>query len=334
MRNFRNYYDILDVPRGATNDDIKRSYRRLARQYHPDLNPGDKSAEDRFKDIGEAYDVLSDATKRAQYDRFGQYWNQQGFQESTATAARGRAWSGNRAGASGSSASEVDFSKYADFQEFVDQLMGRRQKTSNTPPRSSERRTSPRTEADPFRSSTAKTAYATGDRRDAEARLVVPLEKAYSGGRERIRLEDGRSLEVNMPSGMVTGQRIRLKGQGKSGGDLYLRIEVLPHEFFKLEGTDIVCELPITPCEAVLGGQIEAPTLDGWVKMTLPAGVRPGQRLRLGSKGYPSVDGVRGDQLVQLRIDVPRKVSPQEQELYEKLRQIESYKPRTDLPLP
>jgi curved DNA-binding protein len=161
----------------------------------------------------------------------------------------------------------------------------------------------------------------------------VPLEKAYSGGRERIRLEDGRSLEVNMPAGMVTGQRIRLKGQGKSGGDLYLRIEVLPHEFFKLEGTDIVCELPITPCEAVLGGQIEAPTLDGWVKMTIPAGVRPGQRLRLGSKGYPGVDGNRGDQLVQIRIDVPRKVSPQEHELYEKLRQIESYKPRTELPI-
>jgi curved DNA-binding protein len=319
MRNFRNYYDILDLPRGATSEDIKRSYRRLARQYHPDLNPGDKAAEDRFKDIGEAYDVLSDTAKRAQYDQFGQYWNQQGFQEKTAPASRPRGWTG-RSGPGTSD--EVDFSKYADFQEFVDQLMGKRQKTGNSPPRS------PKVE-----SYSPPTAKATSDRRDAEARLVVPLEKAYAGGRERIRLEDGRSLEVNMPSGMVSGQRIRLKGQGKSGGDLYLRIEVLPHEFFKLEGSDIVCELPITPCEAILGGQIEAPTLDGWVKMTLPAGVRAGQRLRLGSKGYPGIDGSRGDQLVQIRIDMPRSVTAQEKELYEKLRQIESYKPRSTLPI-
>jgi curved DNA-binding protein len=327
MRNFRNYYDILDVPRGATSDDIKRSYRRLARQYHPDLNPGDKASEDRFKDIGEAYDVLSDVTKRAQYDQFGQYWNQQGFQEKTAattsTSARPRGWGGR----SGTSApDEVDFSKYADFQEFVDQLMGKRQKNGNSSPRS------PKAEATSSQG-TAKTTYAAGDRRDAEARLVVPLEKAYAGGRERIRLEDGRSLEVNMPSGMVSGQRIRLKGQGKSGGDLYLRIEVLPHEFFKLEGNDIVCELPITPCEAILGGQIEAPTLDGWVKMTLPVGVRSGQRLRLGSKGYPGADGSRGDQLVQIRVEMPRTVTAQEKELYEKLRQIESYKPRSGLPI-
>ncbi len=323
MRNFRNYYDILDVPKGATSDDIKRSYRRLARQYHPDLNPGDKTAEDRFKDIGEAYDVLSDVTKRAQYDQFGQYWNQQGFQEKAAAtaSARPRAW-GARSSATPSD--EVDFSKFADFQEFVDQLMGKRQKNGNSPPRSAKATAS---------SPPGSTTYTVGDRRDAEARLVVPLEKAYAGGRERIRLEDGRSLEVNMPSGMVSGQRIRLKGQGKSGGDLYLRIEVLAHEFFKLEGNDVVCELPITPSEAILGGQIEAPTLDGWVKMTLPAGVRSGQRLRLGGKGYPGADGSRGDQLVQIRIEMPRTVSAQEKELYEKLRQIDSFKPRSALPI-
>ena len=177
-------------------------------------------------------------------------------------------------------------------------------------------------------------AAAAAGRRDAEARLVVPLEKAYAGGRERIRLEDGRSLEVNMPGGMVSGQRIRLKGQGTAGGDLYLKIEVLLHDFFKLEGTDIVCELPITPAEAVLGGQIEAPTLDGWVKMTLPAGVRSGQRLRLGSKGYPAAEGgKRGDQLVQIRVEIPQSVTVQERSLYEKLRAIEGFKPRAGLPI-
>jgi curved DNA-binding protein len=327
MRNFRNYYDILDVPSSATSDDIKRAYRRLARQYHPDLNPGNKAAEDRFKDIGEAYDVLSDTTKRAQYDRFGQYWNQQGFKEE-APPKRPQSW-GERVGM-GAPPEEVDFSKYADFQEFVDQLMGRRQKATGGTGRTTARA------AEPSRSGTTAKAKATAGssgRRDAEARLVISLEKAYAGGRERIRLEDGRSLEVNMPTAMVSGQRIRLKGQGTAGGDLYLKIEVLPHEFFKVEGIDIVCDLPITPCEAILGGQIEAPTLDGWVKMTLPAGVRSGQRLRLGGKGYPGTDGIRGDQLVQIRIEMPRNITAQEKDLYEKLRQIESFKPRTGLPV-
>jgi curved DNA-binding protein len=328
MRNFRNYYEILDVSSDATSDEIKRSYRRLARQYHPDLNPGNKEAEERFKGIGEAYDVLSDLAKRAQYDRFGQYWNQQGFKEEVASN-RPQSWT-DRGGTKPSD--DVDFSKYADFQDFVDQLMGRRQKASGAA--RTEYRSPPRTEAEPSRpGTTPKTTSASRGRRDAEARLVISLEKAYVGGRERIRLEDGRSLEVNMPKAMVSGQRIRLKGQGTAGGDLYLKIEVLPHEFFKVEGVDISCELPITPSEAVLGGSIEAPTLDGWVKMTLPAGVRPGQRLRLGGKGYPALDGSRGDQLVQIRIDIPRNVSAQEKDLYEKLRQIESYKPRTGLPV-
>jgi curved DNA-binding protein len=323
MRNFRNYYDILSVPRDATNDDIKRAYRRLARQYHPDLNPGNKSAEERFKDINEAYDVLADTTKRAQYDRFGQYWNQNGFQ-GTSPSSRPPGWSDR----STATPQEIDFSKFSDFQDFVEQLMGKRGGRSSTAT------SEPRSQAN--RSSEPQSSYTSPPkgRRDAEARLSIPLEKAYAGGRERIRLEDGRSIEVQMPPGMFTGQRIRLKGQGTAGGDLYLRIDVNPHEFFKLEGTDIVCELPITPAEAVLGGAIEAPTLDGWVKMTLPKGVRSGQRLRLGGKGYPAAEGgARGDQLVQLRIEIPRELSASERELYEKLRQVETFKPRSQLPV-
>lgn len=182
---------------------------------------------------------------------------------------------------------------------------------------------------------TTKTTYTVprATRRDAEARLAVPLEKAYTGGQERIRLEDGRSLEVNMPPGMVTGQRIRLKGQGVAGGDLYLKIDVTPHPFFRLEGSDVHCLLPITPSEAVLGGPLEVPTLDGLVKMTIPAGVRTGQRLRLAAKGYPTSSGRRGDQIVEIQIMVPRDPSLQERELYEKLRQLETFNPRADLPV-
>jgi curved DNA-binding protein len=159
----------------------------------------------------------------------------------------------------------------------------------------------------------------------------LPLEKAYVGGRERIRLEDGRSLEIDMPGGMVTGQRVRLKGQGIEGGNLYLRITVAPHPFFKLEGSDVFCQVPVTPSEAVLGGPVEVPTLDGRVKMNVPSGVRSGQRLRLASKGYPDTNGNRGDQLVEIQIVAPRDPSPQVRELYEKLRQLENFNPRQDL---
>jgi curved DNA-binding protein len=321
MQNFRNYYAILGVTKEATVDEIKKAFRKLARQYHPDLNPDNKEAEEKFKDLNEAYEVLSDSAKRAQYDQFGKFWRQQGFQEAAARAA-GRVWEGRER----ASTDTVDFSEFPDFNSFVDQLLNRRTASSTATTASSR---------DYYRPGTTKTAYTVSraNRRDAEARLTVPLEKAYQGGRERIRLEDGRSLEVTMPAGMVSGQRIRLKGQGVSGGDLYLKIDVAPHAFFKLEGTDISCQLPITPSEAVLGGQVEVPTLDGLVKMMIPPGVRSGQRLRLAAKGYPTASNRRGDQIVEIQIVVPRDPSRQERELYEKLHQLETFNPRAELPV-
>jgi curved DNA-binding protein len=315
MQNFRNYYDILGVSRDATAEEIKKAFRQLARQFHPDLNPGNKEAEDRFKDINEAYEVLSDLGNRGKYDQFGQFWKQSGFQNAARTASRmwNRGTGGDRTG--------DDFSEFKDFNSFVDQLLNRRDDPPSTPPVGDYR---------PGSTKTTRTVTRTKPR-DAEARLTVPLDKAYSGGRERIRLEDGRSLEVNMPAGMVTGQRVRLKGQGVSGGDLYLKIEVSPHSFFTLDGADIFCELPITPCEAILGGAIEVPTLDGLVKINIPAGVRSGQRLRLANKGYP-IEDKRGDQIVEIQVVIPKEITEPERELYEKLRQVESFNPRADLP--
>lgn len=314
MRNFRNYYDILDVPRNASNEKIKQVYRRLARQYHPDLNPGDKEAEEVFKDINEAYDVLSDTAKRSQYDRFGQYWNQSGFQGKSAERGRDR---------SPQTVEDYDYGAFSDFQDFLDQLLTGRKGSGS------------RSRNDPYRPGTTKTIYtpnSTG-RVNAEARLVIPMERAFRGGWERVRLEDGRSIEVNMPSGLISGQRIRVPGQGKKGGDLHLIIEVKPHEFFRKEGLDIICELPITPVEAIIGGAVDTPTLDGWVTMNLPVGVRTGQRLRLGGKGYPGKDGQRGDQLVEIRVEIPDVISNEELELYEKLKRIETFKPRASLPV-
>ncbi len=307
LQNFKDYYDILGVPKDVANEEIKRVFRRLARQYHPDLNPGNKEAEEKFKDIGEAYEILGDPSKRSQYDRFSLSWQKR------SKAGKGGFKRGNRSG-------ETELDEFADFESFIDQVLGRNNKADNND--------------DPFRPGTTK--YATTvtprpSRRNIEARLVVPLEKAYEGGAERIRLEDGRSLEVNMPPGMFTGQTIRLKEQGVGGGDLFLKITVSPHDYFQIEGNDIAVKLPVTPSEAVLGNPVEVPTLDGLVQMNLPAGVKSGQRLRLANKGYIDDQGKRGDQLVEIQIVTPKTISPQEKELYEKLRKIETFNPRAEL---
>ncbi|MBW4588104.1 J domain-containing protein [Aetokthonos hydrillicola Thurmond2011] len=326
LQNFRDYYEILEVPKDASNEEIKKNYRRLARQYHPDLNPGNKAAEEKFKDIGEAYEVLSDSTKRTQYDQFSRFWKQKGFPVGKSRP-RDNTWWNNRA-KSRDVKEEVNPGDYPDFESFINQVVGVGGR------RESKNGSSDGVNSDPFRSPRTKVEYTVNPRntrRDIEARLTLPLEKAYKGGVERIRLEDGRSLEVNMPIGMVTGQTIRLQKQGINGGDLYLKITVLTHSLFKLEGTNILCQVPVTPAEAVLGGQIEAPTLDGPVKMTIPPGVKSGQRFRLSNKGYPADNGKRGDQLVEIQIVPPKEISPQERELYEKLREIETFKPRADL---
>ncbi len=384
MQNFRNYYLILGVPKDATADEIKKAYRRLARQLHPDVNPGDKSAEDRFKDINEAYDILSDLDKRAQYDQFSKFWKQKGFQGKQGVRLPNFKTWGNSKATRKKPAEEVDFSDYSDFNKFLDQVLGRRREvrmaTANDAPRVAS--------YEPWSTASKKTSYVANSRedrrdvddremrreivdremrrdivdreirreivdreirrdivdrelrreivdretrRDIEARLTLPLERAYSGGTERIRLEDGRAIEVNLPPAMVSGQRIRLRNQGIGGGDLYLKITVSPHPFFRLEMSDVCCELPLTPSEAVLGGDVEVPTLDGLVKMKLPPGVTSGKRLRLANKGYPTGNGDRGDQLVEIQVLIPKEISEEERELYEKLRQIETFKPRQDL---
>jgi curved DNA-binding protein len=325
MENFRNYYEMLGVERNSPPEEIKKAFRRLARQYHPDLNPGDKSAEEKFKEFNEAYRVLSDPAARSQYDQFTRFWR------GKKNRANPDFWSRANEGKSESrSKPEEDFSQFGDFNSFIDQLLGRRPKPNNYSRNEEEvgsgrrGRTSTVEADEDFRNS------APPRPKNVEAELRLPLEKAYQGGRERIKLEDGRSLEVDMPAGMVPGHKIRLRGQGIANGDLFLKIEVSPHHRFRLIGTDVHCALPVTPAEAILGGFVEVPTLDGLVKISLPAGVTVGQKLRLAGKGFPDEGGKRGDQLLEIQIAIPKTVAPAERELYEKIREIETFNPRLD----
>ena len=332
MQDIPNYYELLGVKRDASADEIKQSFRRLARQYHPDLNPGDKAAEDKFKDISEAYEILSDRSKRSQYDKFTGFWRKNRTKAPPSQPREPRDRSND----------EEEFGD--DFNTFIDRLLGRKKESANANnrdrtsrseaaadrnPRENERR-NPRERA-PERNNFTQPQPRLNPK-NLEAELTLPLDKAYLGGRERITIqEDGRSLEVDMPPGMIPGQKIRLRGQGIGGGDLYLKINVSPHQFFRLEGVNIYCQLPVTPAEAVLGGFVEVPTLDGLVKISLPQSITSGQKLRLAGKGFPGEDGKRGDQLLEIQIVIPKNLLPAERELYEKLREIESFNPRLDL---
>jgi len=303
MQNLRNYYEILGVTNKSSGDDLKRAYRSLARQYHPDRNPGNKVAEEKFKDINEAYEVLSDSSKRLQYDQSTKGGSKKGKSNN-----QGR-YTGNP------------------FDDFV------RNDSTKDSNRTAERSRSNRVRTDDYRPGTFRRERVVSRPlgRDIEAKLTLPLSKAYHGGRERIRLEDGRSLEVDMPQAMFNGQKIRLKGQGLEGGDLYLKITVAIHPFFEIQGSNVFCKVPISPIEAILGGALEIPTIDGLVKMALPSGVRSGQRLRLANKGYPSKTGDRGDQLVEIQIVTPKEISDQERELYEQLNNINTFEPRKNI---
>jgi curved DNA-binding protein len=332
MQDIRNYYELLGVKRDASADEIKQSFRQLARKYHPDLNPGDRTAEDKFKDISEAYEILSDRSKRSQYDKFAGFWRKNRTKTAPNNPPKDRS-------------DEDDFSD--DFNTFIDRLLGRKKEVSTSSYSDNESRTdtqAARTARNNERRSRGAGASDRPDRntfteapppvrpKNLEAELTLPLDKAYLGGRERITIqEDGRSLEVDMPPGMIPGQKIRLRGQGIAGGDLYLKINVSPHRFFRLEGIDVYCQLPVTPAEAVLGGFVEVPTLDGLVKISLPQSIASGQKLRLAGKGFPSEDGKRGDQLLEIQIVVPKNPIPAERELYQKLRDLESFNPRLDL---
>lgn len=314
---FRDYYEILGISKTAKEDEIKKVFRKLALKYHPDRNPGDKAAEEKFKQISEAYEVLSDPEKRQKYDQFGRYWQQAG----QAGASYGGAGPSVDFGG-------FDFSQYGNFDEFINELLGRFQ----TPGQGANYnyRTSPGGFGD-FGGFGAQAPAA-----DREASLKLTFAEAFRGVQKRLNLGN-EVIDVRIPAGAKGGMRVRVKGKGQTSpyggqrGDLYLKVDLEAHPFFQFEGDNLLCEVPITPDEAVLGAAIDVPTPDGLVTVKVPAGVRSGQSLRLRGKGWPLPKEGRSDQLVRLVIEPPKNPSPQEKEYYEKIRALRQGNPRQAL---
>jgi curved DNA-binding protein len=287
---YKDYYEVLGVPRDADQDAIRRAYRKLARDYHPDLN-SDSDAEERFKELGEAYEVLSDTEKRQRYDRLGTRWREaeretpdESFDEFFTDEGFGDGIGG-------------EFG-----EDLFEALFGARAGRATGPLRG----------------------------RDHEALLELSLEDALAGGRRRLTL-DGRAVNVNFPAGVRDGQLIRLAGRGGEGrgggppGDLFLRVALKPHPRFRRRGDhDLDVDLPITPAEAALGATVEVQTPTGTANVRVPAGSSSGRRLRLRGRGLPKRDGGSGDLHAIVKIVVPKELSDRERELYEQLAESSS----------
>ena len=307
---FKDYYATLGVPKTATPEEIKRAYRKIARKCHPDLNPGDKDAEAKFKDLNEANEVLSDPEKREKYDEFGQHWNQPRATENPSSTGT-------------NVSNEEHFSQYGDFDSFINDLLGRGRRTST-------RNTGGG--VDDFGGGYRSQAPAP----DTEAAIALTFSEAFHGVQQRLQLDDD-TINVRIPAGAKPGSRIRLKGRGRPSpfsqqrGDLYLTIEVLPHAFFRFEGDNLVCDVPIRPDEAVLGAEIKVPTPDGSVTMKVPKGVKSGQSLKLRGKGWTLPKGGRGDLFTKLQIVTPQDLNSIEQECYEKIQANTTFNPRAQL---
>ncbi len=322
---FKDYYQILGVNKSATQEDIKKAFRKLARQYHPDVNQGNKEAEGRFKEVNEAYEVLSDPEKRQKYDQFGQYWKQvgQGFPGG---------------GGAGVDMNGFDFGQYSSFDDFINELLGKFAGGNPGGRQSYSYRTSPGGAGGfgGFSDFGGFQDRSGGAAQDSEATITLTFKEAFNGVQKRFNLGT-ETIDVRIPAGAKPGSRLRVKGKGpvsplnQKRGDLYLVVELGNHPFFKFDGDNLLCEVPITPDEAVLGATIEVPTPDGMVDVKLPAGVRAGQTLRLRGKGWRNRNGEQGDQFVKIAIATPKDISQQEREYYEKIRDIRTFHPRTNL---
>ncbi|ADV68169.1 DnaJ C-terminal domain-containing protein [Deinococcus maricopensis] len=289
---YKDYYDVLGVTRGASDADIKSAYRKLAKQYHPDKNQGDEKAAEKFKELGEAYAVLSDPEKRKVYDTYGH-----------AGQVPPGAYTG---GMPGADFSGIDGSQFSDFFQG---LFGGGSRSGFSG-------------AGGAQVSLEDLLSGMGGGRrfvqNVEGELQVTLQEAFSGTEEHIQVE-GKRLTVRVPTGTRDGTRLRLSGQGPGGGDVLLTVRVLDDNRFELDGDDVTVSVDVPAPIAALGGKIKAPTLKGNVELNLPAGSSSGRRVRLRGQGWPKRNGGNGDLFVRVNVTVPSELSERERELYTQL---------------
>ncbi len=313
---YRDYYRELGVDKAASAGDIQKAYRKLARQFHPDVNR-DPGAEARFKEIGEAYEVLRDPDKRSRYDRYGAAWQRVQSEGSPPPG-----WEGFQFDlGGGGSPFEFQGSGGSGRSSFFEMLFGD-------------------AGAQAFGGG-RQTAWSPPSRgRNHQVSLPLTLERLAVGGAETIEFLDRstgrpRRLQVQIPRGVLPGQSIRLGGQGGQGaggpdGDLLLKVEALPHPIFRRRGRDLHCHLPVAPWTAALGGKAPVPTLDGRVEVTVPPGTSTGRKMRLSGRGLPNPSGAPGDLLAEIRVVVPARLSEPEKALFEQLAEVSDFEPGGD----
>jgi curved DNA-binding protein len=349
---YKDYYQSLGVPRNASDADIKKAFRKLARQYHPDVAKNKKQAEEKFKEVNEAYEVLGDPAKRKKYDELGPNWNSGAdFRPPPGWETFGR--SGAR-GTSGRGSRGEDFDVHfggTGFSDFFEQLFGSRGARAGA----SFGRQEGFTEED----------MVSERGRDIEGDIMVTLEEALRGSLRSVSVKHGTpcthcggsgrraghlcnvcggtgqlsktdTYQVRIPAGVTDGQRLRLAGRGEAGtaggtaGDLFLRVRFAKHPEFEVEDQNLVYEAPVAPWEAVLGANISVPTLDGNVNIKIPPGTHGRQKLRVRGRGLPQRGGTNGDLIVVVSIEVPEVVGDAERKLWEQLAKESRFKPRED----
>lgn len=310
---FRDYYEILGVNKKASQDEIKKAYRKLAKKFHPDTHPGDKSSEEKFKEANEAYEVLGDTDKRKKYDQFGRDGE---FQN-------GADFDPTRYGFGNQTRYEYKQSSTGDFSDFFNMFFG-----GGSPFDSFD-------QSGAYRQKQGKASQFTQRRptngENSEAVLEITLAEGFSGAEKRISLRTSsgeRTISLRIPSGIKPGEKIKLSGQGGPGmnggrnGDLYLHVEFKKDAEFELNGLNLETQLSLYPWEAALGSEVPFNTLDGRISVKIPAGIQTGSRIRVSGKGYKDQSGMRGDLFLRIKIVNPEKLNQAQLDLFEKLSQI------------
>ncbi|MEK0447071.1 MAG: hypothetical protein RLZZ399_2392 [Verrucomicrobiota bacterium] len=298
---YKDYYQVLGVSKNASQDEIRKAFRKLAREYHPDVAKDKKGAEAKFKEINEANEVLGDPQKRKKYDELGMEWERGGFQ----APPEGHWSSGNGFGGEG-------------FSDFFEAFFGGGARSGGG---GFGRGPSGRMPKGPF-------GPVRHEPQDLEAEVHVSVEEALEGAKKRVSFRKAahslpETLEVRIPKGVCEGQKVRLAGKGSHGGDLLLKVSIAPHPRYQVEGSDLVSDVAVSAWKAVLGSEVEVATPDGSVRMKIPAGTQPGRRFRLRGRGLPKRNKERGDFYAQIRVVLPVECSAEEQARWEALADLE-----------